>query len=473
MTAAPRADAAEGAALHYRALTEVAEAIRRRVVSSVELVSHLIERSRALEDTLHAWITLDADGALRAAERADREIAAGRYRGPLHGIPVSAKDSFMTRGLRTTSNMRAYADWVPDRDAVVIARLREAGAVILGKTNMNETGWSLPTEHDLAPPPKNPWNPAYRAVGSSSGPGVVAAAGLSYAALGTDGGGSTRLPSGQMGLIGLKPSRGLVPHGGVLSSGEISEVGVLTRTAADAAIVLRTIAGHDPDDHATLDLDVPDYPSLLAGGVRGLRVGVPRAFIEAVPNEDEVATAFEAALDLLRDLGADVRDVDVPDMEVARAANFVVLNAVVGSGNEDYLKLPKGLLGDSARRYLATSMFLPAPAYARALRFKQHFGRVLERVFGGVDLLAMPTSPVVTAEAARRPGEHNRGINASYTAPFNLSGHPGISIPCGQGELGIPIGFQVVGPHLSEPTLLRVAHAFEAVSGAADRHPAL
>lgn len=459
--------------LHYKSLAEVGERIRRGELSPVAVVGHLVERIHAFDSRLHSFITLSADEALRAAREAEREIAAGRYRSPLHGIPFAVKDSIATAGTRTTANSRALADWVPSEDAVVVRRLREAGAILLGKLNMNELGWSLPSPEDLAPPPLNPWNPEYRAIGSSTGPGVAAAAGFCYATLGTDAGGSTRLPGGQMGLIGLKPTHGRVPHGGVLSSGSISEVGVLARTALDAALVLRTIAGYEPGEHDSIAEPVPDYASLLRGGVGGLKLGVPRDYIASVPVEPEVGRAFEEALGVLRDLGTQVRDVEVPDMSLARSALFIVLNGEAGTGCEGYLRAHRDRIGRSAQAYFLTASFLPASDYLRALQFREHFRGVVDRAFDAFDVLVTPTSPKVTAEAARRPGQHGRGINASFTAPFNLSGHPGISIPRGRGALGIPIGLQVVGPRLSEATLLRVAHAYCEATSVHKLHPDL
>jgi Asp-tRNA(Asn)/Glu-tRNA(Gln) amidotransferase A subunit family amidase len=247
-------------ALYQRSILDVAGMLRRGEVSSVELVKASLARIDELNDVVHAFITVDRDGALTAAQAADAQRSDGLPDSPLHGVPVAVKDNLDTAGLPTTQNSRALADHVPSVDAPAVARLRSAGAVIVGKTNMNEFGWSLPSEADLVPPVRHPWNPSYRSIGSSSGSAAAVAAGMAYAALGTDGGGSTRLPAGQHGLVGLKPTWGAVPRGNAFH--KLSVVGVLARTSNDVAAVFDVIANRPVP---------PTAPEQLSG----LRIGVP------------------------------------------------------------------------------------------------------------------------------------------------------------------------------------------------------
>jgi aspartyl-tRNA(Asn)/glutamyl-tRNA(Gln) amidotransferase subunit A len=444
----------------FASIEEVARWYRTGEISPVELTQALLARIDRLNPALHAYITVAPDRALTDAEAAQRRLAAGDG-GPLVGIPFGIKDSIATGGIRTTSNSRVLADWIPTRDAAAVGRLREAGAVVLGKTNLNEFGWSLPSEDDLCPPPRNPWNPRYAAIGSSSGSGVAASGGLAIAALGTDGGGSARLPAGQMGLVGFKATHALISRAGSLHRGPLSNIGPLVRTARDMAIVMNALAGYDPEDPDARPRDTVDHLTGLEDGIAGIRLGVPWDYVDAVPVEPEVRGAFDAALNEFRRLGASIRPVDLGVLEHARAANFIVLNAEHYASHEAMLKTHWALHGRSARLYLTQAAFLSAADYLQALEVRRLVRGAVDDVLQDVDVLVMPTSPVVTAEAARQPGAHRRGINASFTAPFNLTGHPALSVPCGMSATGLPIGLQLTGRWYDEPLLLRVARSYE------------
>jgi aspartyl-tRNA(Asn)/glutamyl-tRNA(Gln) amidotransferase subunit A len=458
------------ARLAFDSIEEVAGYYRRGALSPVELTRLLLDRIDRLNPTLHAYITVAAERALADAAAAAAALARGDG-GPLAGIPIAVKDSLMTQDIRTTANSRLLADWVPDRDAAAVARLRRAGAVILGKTNLNEFGWSLPSPDDLCPPPRNPWNTQYAAIGSSSGSGVAVSAGLAIAALGTDGGGSARLPAGQMGLVGFKATHALISRVGSLHIGSISNIGPLTRTVRDAALMLGVLAGYDPEDFDARPHDAEDYLDGIDAGVHGLRLGVPESYIASVPVEPEVQAAFDEALAALARFGASVRRVDLEVLTHARAANFVVLNAEHYASQETLLRSRWELHGRSARLYLTQAAFLSATDYLRAKDAGRIVGGLVDAVLDGVDLIVMPTSPVVTAEAARQPGAHRRGINASFTAPFNITGHPAFSVPCGVSATGLPIGLQFVGRKYDERTLLRAAYAYEQATRWHTRRP--
>ena len=449
--------------LAFGSIEETAGAFRAGRLTPTRLTQVLLDRVAQLDPMLHGYITIAGDRALADAESAERRLAAGDD-GPLVGIPFGIKDSIATGGIRTTSNSRVLEGWIPARDAAAVSRLRRSGAVIVGKTNLNEFGWSLPSPDDLCPPPRNPWNPKYAAVGSSSGSGVVVSAGLAIASLGTDGGGSVRLPAGQMGLVGLKPTHALISRAGSLHRGTISEIGPLARTARDAAMVLDALSGHDPDDPDSRPRPTTESLAGIGDGVRGTRIGVPRSYIDSVPVEDEVRDAFEDALRELARLGATLREVDLVALDHARAANFVVLNSEHYAMQEATLRDEWERHGQSARLYLTQAAFLTAADYLSALDVRSLVTVVVDDVLRDVDALAMPTSPVVTAEAARQPGAHRKGVNASFTAPFNLTGHPALSVPCGVSATGLPIGFQLAGRHYDDPLLLRIAHTYEAAT---------
>ncbi len=446
--------------LAFSSVAAVAGLYRRGEASPVDLTRLLLERINHLNPQLHAFITVAGDSALDDAEEAVRRLRRGDP-GPLVGIPMAVKDSIPTKGIRTTANSRVLEDWVPARDAFAVERLRAAGAVILGKTNLNEFGWSIPRDDDLCPPPRNPWNPGLAAIGSSSGSGAAVAAGLSTAALGTDGGGSVRLPAGQMGLVGFKATHALVSRGGVLHAGTIGDVGALARTVEDAALLLDALASYDPDDPDAEPRGQVDHVRALNQDARGVRIGVPASYIGEIPVEPDIRAAFDAALADMTRLGALVVPVDLPGLEHARAANLVALVAEHYATHETLLGPRWDRYGRSARLYSSMGAFLSAADYLRAKEIGRLVRQDVDAAFSEVDVLAMPTSPVVTAEAARQPGAHRRGINASFTAPFNLTGHPAFSVPCGISAVGLPIGLQLVGRHYDESTLLRIAHAYE------------
>lgn len=453
-------EASDDDRLAFAPIEDLARWYREGATSPVAVAEVLLARVERWNPSLHAYITVAADRVLAEARAAERRLADGDP-SPLLGVAFGIKDSLPTRGLRTTANSRVLERWLPSRDAAAVARLREAGAVILGKTNLNEFGWSLPAEDDLCPPPRNPWNPACAAIGSSSGSGVAVAAGLATAALGTDGGGSVRLPAGQMGLVGLKPTHALISRAGSLHGGTLSNVGPLTRTVRDLAVVLNALAGYDPEDPHAQSFDRCDHLDGIEDGVPGLRLGVPWTYVDAVPVEPEVRAAFDAAVGEFRRLGAAVRSVDLDVLDHARAATFVVLNAEHYAAHEATLRTDWARYGRSARLYLAQAAFLSAADYLCALEVRRLVAAAVDAVLDAVDLVLLPTSPVVTTEAAREPGAHRRGVNASFTAPFNLTGHPALSIPCGLSATGLPIGLQLAGRRYDEPRLLRAARAFE------------
>lgn len=459
--------------LLFASIAELADAMRAGTVTSADLVRAYIDRIRATDGTLRSYITVAEEQALAAAAEADAAIRSGRAKSILTGIPLAVKDNINVAGMPLTNNSRVMEHYVPSKDAPPVRNLREAGAVILGKTNLNEFGWALPGEQDLKPTPFNAWNPKYAAVGSSSGSGAAVAAGLCAAALGTDGGGSSRLPAGQSNLIGLKATHGRISRYGQDSS-TISEICALTRTVVDTAILLNEMVRYEPDDPQSSPMPAPDFAAELGTDVRGWRVGVPRTYIESAPLEASIRQAFENSLEVLAGMGIEVVDVAIRGLAEARAANFVVLNGETYVKHQRSLRETPELYGRSSYLYHLQGAFVMASDYVAAKIMAAHVREIVSRTLREQNLRALitPTTAFVTAEAARKPGQHGKGVNASFTAPFNLTGHPALSMPAGfDAETGIPIGVQLVGAPYDELSLLQIAAAYEGVTDWHTRRP--
>lgn len=459
--------------VYYLSLAEACTRMARGELTAVELLEACCARIDALDGRLHGFITVAEDQARAEALAVDVARRAGRPLGPLAGLPLGVKDSIPTRGIRTTANSRLLEHWTPAVDAAPIRRLRAAGAIILGKTNLNEFGWSVPTEHDLGPTPRNPWNPRRAAIGSSSGSGIAVAAGMALAAVGTDGGGSARLPAGQNNLVSIKATHGLVSrlH---MDSSSISEISPITRTVRDAALMLQVMAGYETGDAQSWPLSVPAYSERLEADVRGRRIGVPRRYVETASVDPEAQRAFADGLRVLERLGMVIVDIELPGLAEARMANFVILNAEAHADHAASLRTHAHRYGHSAYLYHQAGAFVSAAEYLACREMARQVRRLVEAAFAEVDVLATPTSPFVTSEAARQPGVHGAGGGAVFTSPFNATGHPGIGIPCGlSASSGLPIGMQLAGPLYGETRLFQIAHAYELATDWVDRQPAL
>lgn len=459
-------------------IAEASKAIERRDLSPVDLAEAYFGRIEKVQPKVNAYVTLTAERARDDARRAADEIAGGTYRGPLHGIPIGLKDLYETAGIRTTGGSKTLADHVPAKDSTAARKLREAGSVLLGKTNTHEFAWGTTTNNPFYGATHNPWDLDRIPGGSSGGSGAAIAAGMAAGALGTDTGGSIRIPAALCGCVGLKPTFGRVSKAGVLPmSWQLDHPGPLTKTVEDAAIVLGAIAGYDPDDFATVPVPVPDYRAALTGDIRGLRVGVPRGLFYGLL-DDEVRAAVEAALGVLRDLGAEVRDVEpgVTREQVGQA--WMLVNAegqeyhapAFSSRRDDFSPELQAVLSQP----LADAIGLTR-AYRQSYEIKQAFRRLLEEV----DVLVAPTTmrtasiigeePVMVGEVELTTG----GAFASLTMPFNIAGLPALSLPCGFDSLGLPIGMQIAAKPFGEETVLRVGHAYEQATEWHRRRPEL
>jgi aspartyl-tRNA(Asn)/glutamyl-tRNA(Gln) amidotransferase subunit A len=461
--------------LHYLTLAEQARRVAAGELTSRALVDSALTRIDAFNPRLNSFITVNTDQARAEADAIDAARKRGERLPPLAGVPVGVKDSIPTAGLRTTDNSRLMEEWVPEHDAAAVAALRRSGAIVIGKTNLNEFGWSRPSEADLAPPPWNPWNPAHASVGSSSGSGAAAAAGMCSAAIGTDGGGSIRLPGGAHGLVGMKPTHGLVSRFG-MDHNSHSEISPLTRTVADAALMLEAMSEHVPADDMSWPGKRVALASNLHADVSGWRVGVPSTLVDSAPNEPEVAEAFDEFIETLRSIGCEPVEIDLRGMAEARMANFIVLNAESYQRHAASLRSKWDRYGAITRIYLLQGAFLSAEDHLNAAAVGRAVREHLSTLFREQRLraIATPTSPFITAERSRRPGEHARGINACYTAPSNITGNPSISIPAGMSvEFRLPIGMMLTGEQFDDLGLLQIAARFEAATGWHKMHPAL
>jgi len=461
--------------LHYLELLDVGRQIQSRERSSVEVTQALLSRIDTVDRTLLSYVTVMADQALAEATRADAEIAAGRARGPLHGVPLAVKDLLWTAGVRTTHGMPLHRDFVPGEDATTVRRLREAGAVILGK--LQQTEGAFADHHPDVPPPRNPWGRELWSGASSSGSGVATAAGLCFGSLGTDTGGSIRFPSAANGITGLKPTWGRVSRYGAFElAASLDHIGPMTRSAADAGAILAAIAGPDPLDPTAVQLPVPDYLATMTRGLRGLRVGVDRAW-----TVDKVDAATRAMLlDAIRTveaLGATVIDVKFPDT-VQAIDDWTPLCAVeTAVAHEATYPSRKDAYGPGLAALIELGRSLSAMDYQKlALRRADFAGRV-QAVFQALDLLIIPATSFAapTVERMSKFGEDADLLSGMlrYTCPFDLTGSPTLTLPGGQTTDGAPIAFQFVAPHFGEHLLVQAGWAFQRATKWHRRHPAV
>ncbi len=447
-------------------IAEAAERIKAKVLSPVELTEAYLARIERLNPAINAYVTVTADRARSDAKRAADEVAAGNYRGPLHGIPIGLKDLYDTAGIRTTMGSIIYKDHIPERDSTAARKLREAGSVLLGKTNTHEFAWGTTTNNPHYGATHNPWDLDRIPGGSSGGSGAAIAAHMAAGTLGTDTGGSIRIPAALCGCVGLKPTFGRASKAGVaVMSWQYDHPGPITQTVEDAAIILGAISGYDPADFATVPIPVPDYRSGMRDGVRGLRIGVLRSLGFALL-QDEVRAGTEAAIETLRGLGAEVRDVEPGVTREAVGESFMLVRA---EGQEyhgpNFAARPQDFGKDL---HAVLSSPLPdavtlARAYRSGYEIKERFRTALE----DVDLLLAPTTlrtasiigeeQVMVQDTEMAPG----GAFAGLTLPFNIAGLPTIALPCGFDGAGLPLSFQLAGRPFDESTVIRAAWAFE------------
>jgi aspartyl-tRNA(Asn)/glutamyl-tRNA(Gln) amidotransferase subunit A len=456
-------------------IREAAELVRRKKVSPVELTKACLARIDQFNPTLNAFITVTSDAALAQARMAESEILRGMWRGPLHGIPIALKDLFDTAGVKTTAGSALFKDRVPQVDAEVVRRLKAAGAVLVGKNNMHEFaygGTSLVTHFG---PVHNPWDLSRIAGGSSGGSAAAVSAQLCFGSLGSDTGGSIRQPAGYCGLVGLKPTYGLVSTRGVIPlSWSLDHVGPLTRTVADAAIMLQTIAGYDPEEINSQMIPVPDYSAALRSKTSSLRLGIQREFFFAELNP-EIAGATERAISVLEKLTAGVTEVELT-ASVQASVRIAVRATEAYAYHAQYVAKTPELYQPETLGRIRTGENITAPAYIQGVHDLAKARRDIKKVFDFVDLLITPTHPILASTISELTGNIDKDIEIGTlsnrnNSPFDVYGSPAISVPCGFTASGLPIGVHIVGRHGGEATVLQLAHAYEQATEWHKRRP--
>jgi aspartyl-tRNA(Asn)/glutamyl-tRNA(Gln) amidotransferase subunit A len=447
-------------------IREAADALRARRVSAVELAAAANARIGRLNPKLNAFITVTAERAMEEARQADAELAAGRDRGPLHGIPVAVKDLFATRGVRTTGGSKVYADFVPAIDAAVVERLRAAGAVMLGKLNMHEMAYGITSANPHFGPVRNPWNVEHSPGGSSGGSGAAVAAGMVYAAMGSDTGGSIRIPAAFCGVVGLKPTYGRVSRYGAMPLAySLDHMGPLARSVRDAALVLNAIAGYDRRDPTSSRHPVVDFIPDDGCSIRRLRIGFPGNFYFD-HLDPGVERAVRGVFARAQSLGAVVKPVRVPDVVALNTVGRVILLAEAAAVAEPHLE-QREKFGPDVLALLDQGRLVPATDYINAQRLRRKLSREFDQLWSEVDCLIAPTTPNTaprTGDATVRLGGRDEDVRLATTRlvrGINVLGLPALSIPCGLGASGLPIGVQIIGPAWDEALILRIGAALE------------
>ena len=448
-----------------RSLAALARELKEGRLSPVEVVGTLLGRIEA--DETNSFITVAAESALEESLRAEREIMAGRYKGPLHGVPIALKDLIFTEGVRTTMASNFFAQHVPDHSATVATRLEEAGSILIGKTNTHEFAYGPTGDRSFFGPTRNPHDTRKVTGGSSGGSGAAMAANLCYGALGSDSGGSIRIPAALCGVVGMKPTFGRVSKTGVFPlARSLDHVGPITRTVEDNALMLNALAGHDPEDLYSVDLAAEDFTRDLERGAQGATIGLPTQFyFEHI--DEEVEERVREAAEGLASLGAKVREVEVPNLWDTLHAQRLILAAEAYAVHEERLKTDPDRFDDHGLERLLNGENLKAFRYANALQRKLGSRREFEDALGSVDVLLTPAVPIPAPEIGQREttiGGYEEPVYSALTrltGPTNLNGLPSLSVPCGTTSSGLPVGLQLIGRPFEERTLYRFGHAYE------------
>lgn len=447
-------------------ITEAADALRRRRLSAADLASAAAARIERLNPALNAFVTVTAAGALEEARHADADLAGGRDRGLLHGIPVAYKDIFATRGVRTTSGSKLFENLVPEADAAVVERLRAAGTVSLGKLNMHEMAYGITSANPHFGPVRNPWDAGRSPGGSSGGSGAAVAAGLVFAAMGSDTGGSIRIPASFCGTVGLKPTYGRVSRRGAQPlAWSLDHMGPLARSVRDAALVLNAIAGHDPRDPASARRSTVDFVPDEGCSIHRLRVGFPEGFFFDHLDPD-VESSVRGAIARAGSLGAEIVPVWAPDMEALNATGRVILLAEASALLEPHLGKREDF-GADVLTLLDQGRLLPATDYIHAQRLRRKLRAEFDQVWKHCDCILTPTTPMTApriGEITVRLGGRDEDVRLAATRlvrSINVLGLPALSIPCGLSTSGMPIGLQIIGPAFQEALILQVGAALE------------
>ncbi|MBI4203009.1 MAG: amidase [Chloroflexi bacterium] len=469
----------DDAALAFAPAWRLRDLVAQKQVSPVELAELFLERIARLDPRLNAYLTVAAEQTLESARQAERMVLAGVVLEPLHGVPIAIKDLTPTRGLRTTRGSLLFKDNVPQVDAIVVARIRQAGTVILGKTNTPEFGCSATTENRLGDDCRNPWDPKRTSGGSSGGAAAGLASGMHPLAHGTDAGGSIRVPSGMCGVFGIKPTQGRVAQSyvGPGGWGALAQSGPITRTVRDAALLLQVMAGPHPDDPLAIPEAAPDFVAGLEGGVKDMSLGLSLD-MGGVPVDREVRACVQKAAKAFEEMGAVVEEVQVElDHEAVRQAFMAIFLADYAASLEELYLRDKELFSPLMSRFMETALHMPASELAKALRQREWHRWRMDALVSRYDLFLTPTLAVTAFPVGQRPAViDGQAIDPDwsvtpFTFLFNMSGHPAASVPCGFSSEGLPIGLQIVGQKGDEARVLRASAAFEEARPWVDKRP--
>ena len=483
--------------LHALTIHELHDLLDTREVSARDVTEAFYRRIEALDDRVHAYLTLTRERALEQADQADRRRQLGE-RGPLLGVPLAIKDVICTEGVRTTCGSKILHNFVPPYDATVVERLKAAGAIVLGKANMDEFAMGSSTEHSAYGITRNPWDLSTIPGGSSGGSAAAVAADECAAALGTDTGGSIRQPAACCGIIGLKPTYGRVSRYGMVAfASSLDQIGPMTKDVRDAALLLNVIGGNDPRDSTSADISLPDFTRALTGSVRGVRIGIPREyFIAGI--DPQVERAVRAAIAVLEGVGATVEEVSLPHSEYGVAAYYILAPSEASSNlarydgvkygyrtphwsnlRDMYMRTRDEGFGVEVKRRIMLGTYALSAGYYEAYYKKAQQVRTLirrdfEEAFQQVDVLVAPTAPTPAFKIGEKIDDPlQMYLSDVFTITINLAGIPALSIPCGFSSAGLPIGLQIIGKPFAEETILRAAHAFEQQTDYHRRKPAL
>ena len=459
----------------FLSATELSRLIETRAVP-VEAV--YLERIDRVDGAINSYVTVCSDEALRSAKEAEEQIGQGNYLGPMHGIPTAVKDQVYTRGIRTTGGSTILWDFVPDEDATVVAKLKQAGAILLGKLNLSEFAMGESFHHP-AGTPRNPWNLERNPGISSSGSAAATAASLCATSLGEDTGGSTRIPAAWSGVVGLRPTWGRVSRYGVLPiCWSMDTVGPISRTVEDCAITFRAIAGYDPKDAYTWNTPVPDYLGALKGDIKGIRVGVIKEKVHSDDVDPEVRDAIVAAAGVLGEVGAEVEEVSIPLMEKAGAISKSITDFEGSAVHYQGIRNRAGEYDHNTRVRILTGILTPAQVYYKAQKLRALLRQQILDMLQRVDVLVLPTSNIPAPMIPQAPGINSKDAAAgrisgvrSFTGAFNLASTPAIAVPCGFTSETLPISLQIAGRPFDEATVMKVAHSYEQATTWHTRRP--
>ena len=455
----------------YLSIAQLSELIRSKEISSLEATDAYLDRISRIDGILNSYITVTHEEARKSAVEADESIAAGDYHGPLHGMPLAVKDQFFTKGIRTTAGSNLLSEFIPEKDAVVVEKLKEAGSVILGKLNLSEFALGESFSHP-AGTPRNPWDLNRNPGISSSGSAAATSAFLCASALAEDTGGSTRIPAAWCGLAGLRPTWGRVSRRGVIPvSWSMDTVGPVARTVEDCAITFQAIAGYDSEDPYSWDTPVPDYRLGLSGGVSGLKIGVLKEKVAFGNLEPQTLEAMHTAIDQLKSLGAIVEEVSIPSVECAGVASKCITDMDGGYLHHERLKTRAQEYDHNSRVRLITGILTPAQSYIKAQKLRKIVRDDILETLSRVDALILPTSPGPAPNIPEKAGIANQedaqsrisGVR-NFTGAFNLAGLPALSLPCGFTSENLPLSIQIAGRPMEEELLFRLGHTYQQIT---------